>query len=54
MEKLVRLYECVKSKKKYHLVLTVQDMKVMKWRIDMSFSVHTDFRSGSGLIGKFG
>ena len=42
------------STKKDKLILSVDDLHVIKWWIDASFAVHPDFKSHSGLTMSFG
>ena len=54
LEKLVRLCKYLQCTKDLHLILSIDDMKIIKWYIDASYAVHEDFRSHSGLVTKFG
>ena len=50
----MRLCKYLNCTKNLHLILSIDDMKVIKWFIDASYAVHEDFRSHSGLVTKFG
>ena len=36
------------------LILTIEDLKLVKWWIDAAFAVHPDFRSHTGAVMSFG
>ena len=48
------LCKYLNSTKDLHLVLSIDDMKLIKWYIDASYVVHEDFCSHLGLVAKFG
>lgn len=48
--KLVRLMRYLHSTKKWHLTLSADDLRVIKWYIDASFAVHPDFKSHTGAV----
>ena len=52
--KLVRLMLFLHSTKMDKLILTVDDLHVIKWWIDVSFAVHPDFKSHSGAAMSLG
>ena len=54
LEKLVRLCKYMNATKELHLVLTANDMRVMKIYVDASYGVHEDLRSHTGAVTKFG
>ena len=54
IEKLVRLCKYLNWTTDLHLVLSIDDMKLVKWYIDASYVVHEDFCLHSGLVTNFG
>jgi hypothetical protein len=48
--KLKRLLEYLKGTAKKVLTLSIDDMRVIKWFVDVSFAVHPDFKSHTGAI----
>ena len=48
--RLVRLMRCIRSTKGWHLTLSADDLRVIKWFIDASFAVHPDFKSHTGAV----
>ncbi|CAJ1959585.1 unnamed protein product [Cylindrotheca closterium] len=48
--KLVRLMRYMHSTKKWHLTLSADNLRVMKWYVDASFAVHPDFKSHTGGV----
>ena len=54
LEKLVRLCKYMNATKELHLILTANDMRVMKIYVDASYGVHEDLRSHTGAMTKFG
>ena len=52
--KLVRLMLFLHSTKLDKLILSVDDLHVIKWWVDASFAVHPDFKSHSGAAMSFG
>lgn len=54
LEKPVRLCKYLNSTIYLHLVLSIDEMKVIKLYIDTSYAIHEDFRYNSGLATKFG
>lgn len=54
LEKLVRLCKYLNLTKYLHLVLLIDDKKlIILWYIDASYAMHKDFCSHSGLVTKF-
>ena len=49
-KKLVRMMRYLSTTKKWHLTLTADDLRVIKWYIDASFAVHPDFKSHTGAV----
>ena len=47
--RLVRLMRYIHSTKGWHLSLSAEDLRVMKWFIDASFACHPDFKSHTGM-----
>ena len=48
--KLLRVLKYLNGKRKYHLTLSIYDMRVIKWYVDASFAVHPSFNSHTGGI----
>ena len=48
--KLVRLMRYIHSTKGWHLSLSADDLRVIKWYVDASFAVHPDFKSHTGAV----
>ena len=46
--KLIRLFKYVNGTKEFHLTITIDDVKIIRWFIDASFAVHPDFKSHTG------
>ena len=40
--------------RKYHIILVIENMKIIKWYVDALFAVHPDFRSHIGGVMKMG
>jgi len=53
-QELVRLLKYLNGTKKDKLTLTADDLHVVKWNVDASFAVHTDFKSHTGGVMTFG
>ena len=53
-DKLVRLMLFLHTTKLDCLILTVDDLHVIKWWIDVSFAVHPDFKSHTGAVMSMG
>lgn len=53
-QKLVRMMKYLNGTKKFHLTLSIDNLRVLKWLIDASFAVHPDFSSHSGMVMKMG
>jgi len=48
--KLCRMMRYLHNTKKWHLTMSADDLRVMKWYIDASFAVHPDFKSHTGAV----
>ncbi|CAJ1967517.1 unnamed protein product [Cylindrotheca closterium] len=48
--KLVRLMRYIHSTKGWHLTLSADDLRMIKWYVDASFAVHPDFKSHTGAV----
>ncbi|CAJ1966079.1 unnamed protein product [Cylindrotheca closterium] len=48
--KLVRLMRYIHSTKGWHVTLSADDLRVIKWYVDASFAVHPDFKSHTGAV----
>ena len=48
--KLVRLMKYLNGRKNKFLTLSIEELGVIKWHVDASFAVHTDFRSHTGAV----
>ncbi|CAJ1968085.1 unnamed protein product [Cylindrotheca closterium] len=48
--KLDRLMRYIHSTKGWHLTLSADDLRVIKWYVDASFAVHPDFKSHTGAV----
>ena len=48
--KLVRKMRYLHTTKKWHLTMSADDLRVIKWYVDASFAVHPDFRSHTGAV----
>jgi hypothetical protein len=47
-KKLIRLLKFVNGTRKDKLILSAENLHVLKWYVDSSFAVHPDFRSHTG------
>ena len=47
-KKLIRILKCLNGSQNDKLILSADDLSVIKWYVDSSFAVHPDFRSHSG------
>ena len=50
MEKLLRMLKFVNGTIDDCLILSADDLSVVKWYVDASFGVHPDFRSHTGAV----
>ena len=48
--KMVRVLKYLHFTRKYHLTLSIHDMRVINWYADTSFAVHPNFKSHTGGI----
>jgi len=48
--RLVRLMRYIHSTKGWHLTLSANDLRVLKWYIDASFATHPDYKSHTGAV----
>ena len=48
--RLVRLMRYIHSTKGWHLTLSADDLRVLKWYIDASFATHPDYKSHTGAV----
>lgn len=48
--RLVRLMRYIHSTKGWHLTLSAEDLRVLKWYIDAAFATHPDFKSHTGSV----
>jgi len=48
--KIVRLMRYLHSTQGWHLTLSADNLRVLKWYIDASFAVHPDFKSHTGAV----
>ena len=53
-EKLIRLLRYLNGTKEAKLILSAENLSVIKWYVDAAFAVHTDFKSHTGLEMTFG
>ncbi|CAJ1946065.1 unnamed protein product [Cylindrotheca closterium] len=53
-KKCVRMMRYLFCTLLYHLTLSAESLRVMKWMIDASFAVHPDFKSHTGGTLSFG
>ena len=53
-QKLVRLLKYCNGTRDFKLVLSADDLRVVKWYVDASFAVHPDFKSHTGGVMTFG
>jgi hypothetical protein len=53
-KKLVRLLKYCNGTRDDKLVLSADDLRVVKWYVDASFAVHPDFKSHTGGVMTFG
>eukprot|EP00980_Cylindrotheca_fusiformis_P014070 scaffold3673_cov93-Cylindrotheca_fusiformis.AAC.1 len=53
-QKLLRLMKYLNGTKKDHLTLSIDNLRVIKWYVDVSFAVHPDFKSHSGGVMSMG
>ena len=49
-KKWVRVLKYLNFTRKYHLKLIIDDIRVIKWNVDTSFTVHPYFKSHAGRI----
>ena len=48
--RLVRLMRYIHSTKGWHLTLSADNLRVIKWYVDASFATHPDFKSHTGAV----
>ena len=53
-EKLVRMMKFINGTKRKVLRFSIDDMRVLKWYVDVAFAVHPDFKSHTGMVMKMG
>lgn len=53
-KKLLRLMKYLNRTKKDKLILSADDLHVIKWYVDASFAVHPDFKSHTGAVATLG
>jgi hypothetical protein len=53
-KKLLRLMKYLNRTKKDKLILSADDLHVIKWYFDASFAVHPDFKSHTGAVATLG
>ena len=53
-EHLLRLMKYLNGTKKHMLVLSADDLQVIKWYVDAAFAVHPDFKSHTGGTMSYG
>ena len=53
-DKMVRLLKFLNGTKKDKLILSADDLRVIKWYVDAAFAVHPDFKSHTGAAMTFG
>jgi len=53
-KQLVRLMKYLNGTKEKVLILRADNMRVIKWFVDASFAVHSDFKSHTGAVMTFG
>jgi len=53
-KKLVRLIKYINGTRKDKLVLSADDLRILKWYVDSAFAVHPDFKSHTGGTMTFG
>ena len=49
-KKLIRMMRYLNGTKGWHLTLSADDLRTIKWYVDASFAVHPDFRSHTGAV----
>ena len=49
-EKLVRLMKYINGSKHKVLRFSADDMRILKWYVDVSFAIHPDFKSHTGMV----
>jgi hypothetical protein len=49
-EKLMRFMKYLNGTKEENLTLSAEDLRVVKWCVDVSFAVHPDFKSHTGTM----
>ena len=49
-KKLVRLMKYIHCTQGWHLTLSADNIRVIKWYVDASFAVHPDFKSHTGAV----
>ena len=52
--KMVRVLKYLNGTSKYHLMFSIDDMRVIKWYVDASFSFHPDSKIHTGSIMMWG
>ena len=40
--------------KEYEMILTAEDLSIIKWHVDATFAVNSNFKSQTGAIMRFG
>ena len=53
-EKLIRLLRYLNGTEEAKLILSAENLSVIKWYVDAAFAVHTDFKSHTGAVMTFG
>jgi hypothetical protein len=53
-DKLIKLMKYLNGTKDDKLLLTADDLRIMKWYVDASFAVHPDFKSHTGAVSTMG
>ena len=49
-EKLVRLMKYINGTKRKVFRFSVDDLRILKWYVDVAFAVHPDFKSHTGMV----
>ena len=53
-DKLVRLLKYINGTRNDKLILSADDLSIIKWHVDASFAVHLDFKSHTGAVMSYG
>jgi hypothetical protein len=48
--KLIRLLKYLNATAKDKLILSIDDINIIKWHVDSAFAVHPDFKSHTGVV----